>query len=403
MHRAARSSDLTLLGAAFGLMVGVAALSFVLAPQETASYDEGSSYAASPSGAKAAYVLLEEAGYDLRRSFDPLASLRADPERSVVLLINPQTPPSGQDVAALGTFVEAGGIVLATGPSAFDFLPGLRPSVRRSRSSRDPRTYTPTFPSPLTKDAPLVSMRPLPRAPNINDPAWMLVYGTRDDPAILTRLTGTGRIVWWASSHPLSNAAIASPGHLELLLNIVGAAGQRTILWDEHYHGHSRSLWSYAAGTPVPWAALQLSAVGVLALFTYARRHGPLRPPVVEPRTSPLEFIDTMGSLYARARPAHAAVATSLTRARRLLHSRAGLPASSTDAELARALEGRFSMNRALVEGLLTRASHAAGDSSLPENDALQIVRELQMLSARLAIPVTPAVRPALHTGAGDK
>ena len=110
--------------------------------------------------------------------------------------------------------------------------------------------------------------------------------------------------MWWASSAPLANGAIGRPQHVELLVNTLGPPGARTILWDEFYHGHTRSFWSYLAATPFAsrhrcrpcgdrrrWRSSPTPGAGVRS----ARR-------VVEPRTSPLEFVDTMGGLYERAR-----------------------------------------------------------------------------------------------------
>ena len=97
-------------------------------------------------------------------------------------------------------------------------------------------------------------------------------------------------------------AGSGARSHVELLVNTLGPAGTRTVLWDEFYHGHTRSFWSYLADTPFFFAILQLAAIVGVALFTYARRRRPIRERVLEPRTSPLEFIDTMGGLYERAR-----------------------------------------------------------------------------------------------------
>ncbi len=55
---------------------------------------------------------------------------------------------------------------------------------------------------------------------------------------------------------------------------------------------------------------------------------------MVEPRTSPLEFIDTMGGLYERARASAAAVATVYAHVRRRLLTALGLPLNTGDERL---------------------------------------------------------------------
>ncbi|HSC29627.1 MAG TPA: hypothetical protein VLD67_20285, partial [Vicinamibacterales bacterium] len=226
-----------------------------------------------------------------------------------------------------------------------------------------------------------------------------------DDPAVLTSRVGSGRLVWWASSGPLSNAGIQKPGHLDLLASVLGPRTDRVILWDEHYHGYTRSLWSYAAGTPVIWGLAQAGLAGALALFTFARRHGPIRHRVTEPRTSPLEFIETMGGLYERAQPSEAAAATARLRVRRMLQSRTGLTASSSDDEVASAVAAKFGMDAKTVKALLARSA-AAGRSGASTGDALEVVAGLQRLAAEVAASghhAGPGGRQSAESAAADR
>ena len=105
-------------------------------------------------------------------------------------------------------------------------------------------------------------------------------------------------MIYWASALPATNAAIDEPGHVELLVNAIGPPLDRRVLWDEHYHGHRRSAWSYASGTPLPAALAQLGVIGLAAFVTVSFRRRPLRAVPDPPRTAPLEFVDTMGGLY---------------------------------------------------------------------------------------------------------
>jgi len=208
------------------------------------------------------------------------------------------------------------------------------------------------------------------------------VYGTYDDPAVLAGRFDKGHVMWWAGAGPLMNGGIADPGHVELLINSIGPAGGRTVVWDEFYHGHTRSLWSYLSGTPIPFALLQLAGIAGLALFTFTRRSRPVRALVTEPRTSPLEFIDTMGGLYERARAAHAAVATVRNRVRRQLLDAAGLPSSTPDDQLARVAGERLSLGPD-VSTVMKRAHDASMDSAVPTSEALAVVADLQMLATK--------------------
>ena len=51
---------------------------------------------------------------------------------------------------------------------------------------------------------------------------------------VVSYAVGQGRVIWWASALPLTNAGIRNRKNLDLLLNSVGDS--RRILWDEYYH-----------------------------------------------------------------------------------------------------------------------------------------------------------------------
>jgi hypothetical protein len=151
------------------------------------------------------------------------------------------------------------------------------------------------------------------------------------------------------------------------------------VLWDERYHGHTRSFWSYAVRTPLPWVALQLGLIAAAALATFSRRRSPVRPRSLDPRTSPMEFVDTMASLYEQSGSGPAAVAAARTRLRRLLVGASGLPADSPDAALARASGARLGLD---VDGVTALLASSRGHAHDPR-ECLPLVASLQRTSAR--------------------
>lgn len=269
----ARTSDLTILIGAGVIVVVLAALSFAIAPDAGQPILSGSSYTANLQGAKAAYLLLEALGYRVERSIEPLAAIHRDPKTTIIVLSDPVGHPSKQDVAALRVFVESGGTVLAAGPLSPMFLPQ---QIAQLPSNADGGgSYRPAFPSPLSTGVPSIEMHQMLRGRP--GPGWLPLFGTFEAPGVLLLQLRAGRIIWLASSEPLSNQHIARDGHAELLVNAMGQPGARTILWDEYYHGFARSFWSYMAGTPVAWGVAQLGVVSAFALLTFARRRGPVR------------------------------------------------------------------------------------------------------------------------------
>jgi hypothetical protein len=105
---------------------------------------------------------------------------------------------------------------------------------------------------------------------------------------------------------------------------------------------------------------------------------------VVEPRTSPLEFIETMGGLYERARASTAAVATVYAHVRRRLLATLGLPPATDDERLAAAAAERLAFDRAELSSTLSHARAATTDADLTARQAVPLVAQLQGLAARL-------------------
>jgi len=384
-----RTSDLTVLAIAGAGTVLLTGASFLVAPSDALPRNDGSSYASHPDGARAAYLLLKTLGYRVDRSFEPVAAIRHKPEQTILVLASPSAAPSKQDVRALRTFVERGGLVLATGPAAAAFLPDVPHGTEKNggapaRVARARRQDT-ARPGALTAGVESIEM-PAATAPLPIDSPYVVMYGTEQAPAVLATRLGKGQAVWWAGAAPLANGGIGRPRHVELLVNTLGTAGRRTVLWDEFYHGHTRSFWSYLADTPFFFAILQLSVIVGIALFTYARRRRPIRARVVEPRTSPLEFIDTMGGLYERARASAAAVETVYAHVRRRLLTALGLPIASDDDRLVAAAAERLTFDRVQLSRALSSAREAARDPSLTATQAVPIVAELQAFAARVDV-----------------
>ena len=379
-----RSTDLRILAAAGVATVLLSILSFIAAPVESSPPVDGSSFAAHPRGSRAAYLALKEAGYTVERSFEPLTELRRLPADAVLILANPGREPSQQDGRALKQFVERGGILLATGEGGAAFLPGN--PVRKDGPNPDSNAESiahASMVSPFGHGVPEVRMTPGAAIVSADSP-YVPVYGDAARPSVIVARFGAGRAVWWSGSTPLTNSGIGRDGHAELLANVAGPPSQRVVVWDEHYHGYTRSLWSYVAGTPVPFAGAQLALVFVAALLTFSRRRWPVRPQHVEPRTSPLEFVDSMGALYERAGAAAGSVETVRARVRRTLVSVSGLPPASMDEELSRGAAARTSLDPAELGDLLASSAEASRDPNLRPDDAWPIVAALQDLAARL-------------------
>jgi hypothetical protein len=359
------------------LLGGAAA--FIGGPGE-AGADRASSFSAGAQGGKAAFYTLKELGYSIERSFEPMTGIQADPAQTTIVLTG-AIGPSEQDRRALREFVERGGVVLLVGAQGANFL---RVSVSDAASAF-PGTagaYPVAVPSPLGANVREISMART-GARSFGPSYVALVSVSADEPLVTTARVGEGRVIWWAAATPLANAHISSADNLQLLLNLVGAPGVRNVLWDEHYHGHTRSLWSYAAGTPLPLIGAQAGIIALAAFAAYSRRRGPVRAKTVDARTSPLEFIDMVRALYQRAGAAGAAVAAARARFRRAVTTTCGIPADSTDDALARTAASKLQMDVQPVAELLAAADHAVRDPDLNGAEALKVIQGLQGLTQK--------------------
>ena len=375
---ALRPRELAIIASGLALVIALAVAAAVLAPPSAGNLPPGSSFSYEGEGSAAALQTLTRLGYSVRRSFDPVAALGLDPASVVLVIAEPAEVPTNSDRRALQAMVSAGATVLVTGCGAVPFLTGS--DTVAAPSEGVPRSFAARFESPLSAHAPRITMR--------TDCGWWeagsqytTLYGDAHGAAVRFKRSGTGTIVWWSGSTPLSNASIEEPGNLELLLNVAGDRS-RTILWDEFYHGQRRSLYSYAKNTPLPWAAAQLALLLVVAAAMFVRRRTPVFVRAPQSRASPLEFVDTMAGLYARAGTAADAVATARLRLRRLLAEATGLAADADDRHLAAAGAARCRVDAAELTAALQAATGL--DDTMTGREALPLVRRLQTCAAGL-------------------
>nr|AEQ20312.1 hypothetical protein [uncultured bacterium CSLG10] len=372
------------------LMWGFAVL-FVLLVAGTAAFgprqEEGSpipsSYSSDSGGALAAYLLLLDLHYPVRRWEQPPNLITDSAAETLLILAEPTEAPTEHDQAALLKFVTDGGRVLFCGASIASFFPGATAVAKVS----DPewKEFAPALPSYLSRGADQVVMRPSGYWRDKN-PALLRLYGDEKSPAVVAWRIGSGEVLWWAGATPLTNAGIIRAGNLELFLNsMAGPSGAPlSIYWDEYFHGARGSLWSYVAATPLPWGMLQIGLLMLALMFTFSRRSGPIVQPAAVSRLSPLEFVETMGGLYQRAHAAPIAVAAAYRLLRLELIRRLGSPVSDPDRDLARAAGQRLGLPRDELTATLDSAAHAASSAKFPARQALDLVQQLEGYVARL-------------------
>jgi len=315
-----------------------------------------SSYATSADGLAGYAQLLASAGHPVTKIRVPPARAVLDPRETIVML-DPNLVLRA-DVAALRTFVAAGGRLIAGGREPGAWLSELIDDSP-SWTATGRTTSAPLLPVPETGGVSVVE--------SAGEGAWSDAGGTLPvlgDPgsSLLTVATvGAGRIELLAYSSPLQNRLLADADNAGLGLALAGATG-RPVAFEEAVHGYGHSSGLGALPTRWKWALIGLAVAALLAVAARFRRLGPVQPPppaALPPRRA---HVEALASALGRTASAAAAAEPVHTRARSLVLRRAGLPASASDEEL-RAAAARLGLDPAEVR--------AIGEPALSDDDVL--------------------------------
>jgi len=125
-------------------------------------------------------------------------------------------------------------------------------------------------------------------------------------------------------------------------------------------------------------------------LLAFSRRSGPLVTPATESRLSPLEFVDTLGDLYRRARAGSAAVRVAYQRFRTLLVRRLGLSSSISNVQLDAAVRERLGWKQPGFINTLQLAETAVRQTDIPGSEALKIVQALEHYEVLFGLKTRP-------------
>jgi hypothetical protein len=279
------------------------------------------------------------------------------------------------DAKAVDEIVRRGGRVLITGIGGGRLAPGgaVQPSRQFQLASCKlaPEGLAPLAGSGEVWMAPEVSW-------SLSSPRYRVDYTCAGDPAVVEYSEGAGHVVWWASSTPLENGSISRDGDLTLFLNSLGARDGHHFYWDESMHGEAPSQWFYARGPALNLLLAGLAMLGLLVVFSFSRRSGPMRDLPLPARASPIEFLEALGSLYARAGASATAVSLAYGRFRRKMGELCGLNGMQMNAEeLSAALRRRFPQAGEELEADLAACEDAGTNDKLVPKRALALVQTL--------------------------
>ncbi|HEY6849664.1 MAG TPA: DUF4350 domain-containing protein [Terracidiphilus sp.] len=381
-----------------GLVLSVA-IALLLPDANSNSNPLPSSYLAGQHGARAAYDTLVRSNYPIERWERPLAELAATAGPDTVVIFAEPLTREPRDLKAVREILERGGRVLATGFWGGFILPG--------EASETPDTFTFAAcrlePEGLNPLAATGEVWMIPQAGwQVGNPAFHVDYTCAGQPAVVEYSWGKGHAVWWASSTPLENGSIARAHDLELLLDSLGPRAGHHFYWDESLHGEIRSTWSYASGPAWNMLWIGLAVLGLLVILSFSRRTGPVRELPAPVRTTPIEFLDALGSLYKTAGAASTAVTIALERFRRHSLHLSGLPGRQMDAaELAAALRRRFPQADKSLEADLAACEEAGWAQAITPREALKLIQRLHSQQVKLDAAAKGGIR-APHSSTSD-
>ena len=334
-----------------------------------------STYLAGQHGARAAFETLLRANYPIERWERPLGELASTAGQDTVVIFAEPFTRERDDIKAVRQIVERGGRVLSTGYWGGFILPGGLPDTPREFNFAACKLE----PEGLDRIAGSGEVWMVPQATwQVGNPSHRIQYSCAGQPAVVEYDFGKGHVVWWASATPLENGSLARANDLNLLLSSLGPREGHHFYWDESLHGVVRTEWSYAAGPARNMLWIGLPLLGLLIVFSFSRRSGPVRDLPQTPRAAPIEFLDALGSLYRSAGASSTAIAVAMERFRRHSLRLCGLrPGPMGAVELAAAIRRRFPHAPTRLEADLVACEDAAWGDSIEPRAALKLIQSL--------------------------
>lgn len=388
------AKDRRLLLWSVGIAVALAVtLGFLLPREDNNSNPLPSTYLTGQHGARAAYETLLRANYPVERWERPLSELAetAGPE-TVVIFAQPFVREP-EDIRAVRKIVERGGRVLSTGLLGGYILPGEASDAPQGFNfavcKLEPEGLDTLASSGETWMVPQATWR-------LGNPSVRVEYSCAGQPAVVEYNWGKGHVVWWASSTPLENGSLSRAHNLDLLLASLGPRQGHRFYWDESLHGEVRSTWSYVAGPSWTMLWIGLPVLALLVVFSFSRRSGPMRELPPPARSTPIEFLQALGSLYRNAGASSTAVSIAWERFRRHSLRLCGQRPGKTSAiELAAIIRRRFPQAGADMEADLAACEDAAWGDAIHPRQALKLIQSLDVHYKNLLHAIRPGKQPA--------
>jgi hypothetical protein len=389
----AASRDRRIVLGILGTTVVLILMFSMFAPANDDNDPSPTTYNSGSAGTKAIYLVLGELGYGAERWDAAPEDLKdVDAAKATLVLTEPNFPTeNAKEVqAAIADFLSRGGRVLATGRDGAYFLP-------EAKTEAPTRMYQKLCFTSAVGQGPLAQAGKIGLADNVRwaalQPKFRVSQICGEDAVVVSYRYGAGEAIWWSSALPITDQGLKADASLKLVLASVGGSDRR-VLFDEYFHGERASLWDTAKGLPIKPIVWQCVVVAVLLVLSYGRRSGPIRMPVRLPRSSPLEFAESMGRLYGKAGATQAAIDGARRRLLKFLEEQCGISREvlrATPQTIVEAVEERLGGRWNLLGEHLTQAAETENrDATLAST--LELVKALDHDQRELAEAIRSGV-----------
>jgi hypothetical protein len=398
--------DRRLLLITAALVLCTTVLLVLVHPQEQSDSYIPSTYSTAPHGAKAAYLLLARLGYRVERSEAPLTSVAETADaHTVLILAEPSRAPSQQEAAAVRRVLARGGRVLAAGFLSAAGVPDENldnqspPQLVGGICEAEPVGF-----SKLAAGGKVV-MRGIRSVWKADQPSQRAAFVCAGEGVVVAYPVDKGTVVWWASASPLENQDIAARGSLDLLMNSLQLQQGDRIVWDESLHAEPAAAWNPLRDRVILALIAQLLVIGLLLVLARGRRSGPLRPLPAQLRSSPMEFVRSLGGLYRSSGANDVPVTIAYERFRSRLAQHYGIATAQTAdaATLAATLIERFGIISSSLQRDLEACENAGRLTNLKPHQALTLVKALagynQLIARQTETSTTTVTSTATNRG----
>jgi hypothetical protein len=269
-----------------------------------------STFNVKPSGMKALYLLLQQAGFAAERLRHPLTTL-GDVQGLLVLAPSGLRQPCTEDeCAAVQTWLKPGNVLLLLtgdpGPDPTTTAFGVD-ATNLSQESTPPTVAANVQPVAVLGGVTSLAVNSFVRLDLENSSAALLpLCGDAWGTVLAIARSEQGGLIYVCSDAGLfSNDRLDQGDNSVLAVNLAGLAPNGRVIFDEYHQGYGErpSLLAYLWQSPRRWASLQLALALLLFLFSAGARFGRVvpEPPKVR-RRDPAEYVRSMAGIFQSAR-----------------------------------------------------------------------------------------------------